>query len=75
MDEIEQAPGSFEIDLVTHCGHILKGQFAWTLAATNVFTDWIENVVVRNRAYKWVGEAIDTISGRLSYSMAELDLR
>lgn len=40
MDEMEQAPGFFEIDLVTHCGHSLKGEFAWTLTATVVFTGW-----------------------------------
>jgi len=31
---MEQAPGFFEIDLVAHCGHSLKGEHAWTLTAT-----------------------------------------
>lgn len=37
MDEMEQAPGFFEIDLVAHCGHSLKGEHAWTLTVTDVF--------------------------------------
>jgi len=40
MDEMEQAPGFFEIDLVAFCGHTLKGEHAWTLTATDVFLGW-----------------------------------
>ncbi len=28
MDEMEQAPGFFELDLVAHCGYSLKGEHA-----------------------------------------------
>jgi len=28
-DKIENAPGFFEIDLVAHCGHTLKGEHGW----------------------------------------------
>jgi hypothetical protein len=73
MDEMEQTPGFFEIDLVAHCGHSLKGEFAWTLTATDVFTGWTENVAIKNRAHKWVVEAIDTVSDRLPYSITGLD--
>ena len=50
MDEMEQAPGFFEIDLVAFCGHTLKGEHAWTLTATDVFLGWTENVTICNRA-------------------------
>ena len=50
MDEMEQAPGFFEIDLVAHSGHTLKGEHAWTLTATDVFLGWTENVTICNRA-------------------------
>ena len=53
MDAMETEPGFFEIDLVAHCGHSLKGEFAWTLTATDVFTGWTENITIRNRAHKW----------------------
>ncbi len=73
MDKMEQEPGFFEIDLVAHCGHSLKGEFAWTLTATDVFTGWTENVAIRNRAHKWVVEALSSICRRLPYPMMGLD--
>ena len=51
MDAMEQAPGFFEIDLVAHCGHTLKGEHAWTLTMTDVYLGWTENVAIRNRAH------------------------
>ena len=51
MDEMEKAPGFFEIDLVAHCGHTLKGEHAWTLTATDVYLGWTVNVAIRNRAH------------------------
>lgn len=73
MDEMEQAPGFFEIDLVAHCGHTLKGEHAWTLTATDVFTGWTENIAIRNRAHSRVVAAIEEITGRLPYAMVGLD--
>ena len=73
MDEMEKEPGFFEIDLVAHCGHSLKGEHAWTLTVTDVFTGWTENVAIRNRAHKWVVEAITQVADRLPYPMAGLD--
>ncbi len=73
MDEMEQAPGFFEIDLVAHCGHTLKGEHAWTLTATDVFLGWTENVTIRNRAHSRVVAAIEEVSDRLPYAMVGLD--
>ncbi len=73
MDEMEQAPGFFEIDLVAHCGHTLKGEHAWTLTATDVFLGWTENIAIRNRAHARVVAAIEEIAGRLPYAMVGLD--
>ncbi|MDP9318899.1 MAG: transposase family protein [Actinomycetota bacterium] len=73
MDEMEQAPGFFEIDLVAHCGHSLKGEHAWTLTATDVFTGWTENVAIRNRAHSRVVAAIEQVTLRLPYPMLGLD--
>jgi hypothetical protein len=52
--EYVQVPGFIEADLVAHCGQVLVGEFARTLTATDVFTGWTENVVIRNSAYKRV---------------------
>lgn len=73
MDEMEQAPGFFEIDLVAHCGHTLKGEHAWTLTVTDVYLGWTENIAIRNRAHSRVVAAIEEISGRLPYPMVGLD--
>lgn len=70
---MEQAPGFFEIDLVAHCGHTLKGEHAWTLTATDVFTRWTDNIAIRNRAHSRVVAEIEEIAGRLSYPMVGLD--
>lgn len=69
MNEMEKRPRFFEIDLVAHCGHSLKGGHAWTLTATDVFTGWTENVAIRNRAFKWAVGAVTEIADRLPYPM------
>jgi hypothetical protein len=73
MDDMEARPGFFEIDLVAHCGHSLKGEHAWTLTATDVFTGWTQNVAIQNRAHRWVVEAIDLLADTVPYPMAGLD--
>jgi hypothetical protein len=37
-DEVEAAPGFFEVDMVAHCGLVLKGEFARTLNLTDMNT-------------------------------------
>jgi len=73
MDAMDQAPGFFEIDLVAHCGHTLKGEHAWTLTNTDVFTGWTENVAIRNRAHSRVVVAIEEAAARLPYPIVGLD--
>jgi len=73
MDKMEQAPGFFEIDLVAHCGHSLKGEHAWTLTATDVYLGWTVNIAIRNRAYSRVVAAIEEVTDRLPYPMVGLD--
>ena len=57
---------------VAHCRHSLKGEHAWTLTATDVFTGWTENVAIRNRAHTRVVAAIAEIAER-PYPMVGLD--
>ena len=74
MDKMEQAPGFFEIDLVAHCGHSLKGEHAWTLTVTDVYLGWTENIAIRNRAHTRVVAAIEEVTDRLPYPMVGLDV-
>lgn len=73
LDKMEQAPGFFEIDLVAHCGHTLRGEHAWTLTATDVYLGWTENISIRNRAHSRVVAAMEEVIGRLPYPMVGLD--
>ena len=73
MDAMEKAPGFFEIDLVAHCGHTLKGEHAWTLTATDVYLGWTVNIAIRNRAHTRVVAAIEEVTARLPYPMVGLD--
>lgn len=73
-DDLEQCPGFLEIDLVAHCGHSLKGEFLWTLSATDVFLGWTINVAIKNRAAKHVLEAMGQVQGSLPYPISGLDM-
>jgi hypothetical protein len=38
-----------------------------------VFTGWTENVAIRNSAYKWIVGAMETVAGRLPFTLVGLD--
>jgi hypothetical protein len=54
----EKKPGYLEIDLVAHDGGSSSGEFAFTLDATDVNSGWTEPWAVKNKARKWVFEAL-----------------
>lgn len=54
----EARPGFLEVDLVSHDGGDPKGDFAQTLDMVDVFTGWCETRAVKNKAQKWVFEAL-----------------
>ncbi|MGD0886363.1 MAG: hypothetical protein ABSA46_16090, partial [Thermodesulfovibrionales bacterium] len=47
-----------EIDLVGHDGGDAHGEFAQTLDVTDVCTTWTETEAVRNKAQRWVFDAL-----------------
>jgi len=55
----EQGPGVWQIDLVQHDGGNATGEFCFTLTITEVHTPWTVHYVLRNKAFKWVYEALD----------------
>jgi hypothetical protein len=69
----ELRPGFVEVDLVGHDGGDGSGEFAYTLDLTDVCTGWTETEAVRNRAQKWVFEALMNIEGRLPFKLLGLD--
>ena len=51
-------PGFFEADLVSHDGGSPRGEFCQTLTLTDVSSGWTEARALRNKAHRWVFEAL-----------------
>jgi hypothetical protein len=69
----DKRPGFAEIDLVGHDGGDASGEFAYTLDLTDVSSGWTETMAVRNRAQKWVFEALMECEQRLPFKLLGLD--
>jgi hypothetical protein len=69
----EQKPGFVEVDLVGHDGGDAHGEFAQTLDLTDVCTTWTETEAVRNKAQKWVFDALKDIRQRLPFPLQGID--
>jgi len=69
----EKVPGFFEIDLVSHDGGAVRGDFAQSLNFTDIATGWEETVAVKNKAQVWVFAGIKEIEGRLPFSILGID--
>jgi hypothetical protein len=63
----EKEPGFCEVDLVAHDGGNPRGEFCHTLNITDVATGWTEMAAVKNRAQRWVFEALLDIERRLPF--------
>ena len=57
-DGDDAVPGFVEIDLVGHEGGNASGEFCFTLTVTDIATGWTVNRSVKNKAEKWVFEAL-----------------
>lgn len=69
----EKRPGFTEIDLVGHDGGDGHGEFAQTLDVTDVCTAWTETEAVRNKAQKWVFDALKDIRQRMPFPLLGID--
>jgi hypothetical protein len=69
----EQKPGFVEIDLVGHDGGDNHGEFAQTLDVTDICTTWTETEAVRNKAQKWVFDALKDIRQRMPFPILGID--
>jgi len=64
---IDWQPGLVAIDTVAHCGHTTRGQYAFTLTVTDVFTGWTINQAIKNKAAIWVAQAMEEIQAAFLY--------
>ena len=69
----EKVPGFFEVDLVSHDGSAVRGDFLQSLNFTDVATGWVEMIAVKNKAQVWVFAGIKSIKERLPFSILGID--
>lgn len=69
----ERSPGFCEVDLVAHDGGNARGEFCQTLTLTCVNTGWTETRALRNKAQRWVHEALIDVVGALPFPLLGLD--
>ena len=69
----ENRPGFMEIDLVAHTQDSARGEFLYTLCATDIFSGWIELFALKNRAQKWTFSAILQMKERLPFPLLGID--
>jgi hypothetical protein len=66
------APGSFETDLVHHCGSVAAGDYVHTLQLIDIATGWSERVAVFGRGQVAMVEAFQQVQARLPFSIKHL---
>lgn len=66
-------PGFVEIDLVGHEGGVSIGDFCSTLTVTDIASGWTENRTVKNKARKWVVEAMDAVAADFPFPIKGID--
>jgi len=69
----ELHPGFLEVDLVSHDGGNPRGDYAYTLDATDVATGWTETEAVRNRSQMWVLVGLEAATGRFPFDILGID--
>ena len=69
----EKRPGFVEIDLVSHDGGSVRGDYIQTLDVTDVFTEWTETKAVRNKAQVWTFQALEEIRGKVPFEVLGID--
>jgi len=65
-------PGSFETDLVHHCGAVAVGDYVHTLQLVDIATGWSERVAVLGRSQAAMVKAFQRIQGRLPFPITHL---
>lgn len=69
----DAVPGFVEIDLVGHEGGNSSGEFCFTLTVTDIATGWTVNQSVRNKAQKWVFEALQHVVDSFPFPILGID--
>ncbi|MDO8688278.1 MAG: hypothetical protein Q7K41_06800 [Dehalococcoidales bacterium] len=65
-------PGSFETDLVHHCGPVAAGEYIHTLQLVDVATGWSERVAVLGRSQETMVRGFRRVQARLPFPITHL---
>ncbi len=65
-------PGSFEADLVHHCGAVTVGEYVHTLQLVDIATGWSERVAVLGRSQGAMVEGFRRVRARLPFAITHL---
>lgn len=68
-----EQPGFVEMDLVGHDGGSPKGEYSHTLVLVDIATSWTEFRAVKNKAERWVFEALTERRKRLPFALLGVD--
>ena len=65
-------PGSFEADLVHHCGPVAAGDYVHTLQLVDIATGWSERVAVPGRSQETMVKGFKKVQERLPFPIKHL---
>jgi hypothetical protein len=65
-------PGSFETDLVHHCGPVAEGTYLHTLQLVDIATGWSERAAVVGRSQEAMEEGFRRVQARLPFAITRL---
>ena len=65
-------PGSFETDLVHHCGPVASGEYVHTLQLVDVATGWSERAAVLGRSQAVMVDGFRRVQARLPFAITQL---
>lgn len=69
LGEEIKGPGTLEADTVAHCGTAIEGQYANTITATDMATQWTENRAVWTKDSKNMRSAVEEIEAALPFEL------
>ncbi len=67
-----RTPGSFETDLVHHCGPVAAGEYVHTLQLVDIATGWSERAAVLGRSQAAMVEGFRRVQARLPFPITHL---
>jgi len=67
-----ELPGSFETDLVHHCGEVASGEYIHTLQLIDIATGWSERVAILGRSQATMVKGFKRVGERLPFPIRHL---